>query len=55
LDQIFFMLRPWNPSLFIGGGWGWFCLHRGKMSALNSVRKDPNRWFKVGTMNCQIL
>jgi len=43
LDQIFFMLRPWNPPLFIGGGWGWFCLHRGKIWALNSVGKDPNR------------
>jgi len=53
-DPIFFFFMPWNPPLFIEDGRGQSCLHRRKLSALNSVRNDRNRWFKVGTMNCQI-
>jgi hypothetical protein len=29
-------------------------MHRGKMLALDSARKDLNRWFKVASMSCQI-
>jgi len=53
-DLIFSSLRPSNPPLFIDGGKGQSCLHWGKFSAFDSVGKDPNRWFKVGMMHCQI-
>jgi hypothetical protein len=36
-------------------GWKMYsCLHREKISALDSIGKDSNHWFKVSTMNCQI-
>jgi len=54
LDTIFFPLRAWNLPLFISGGIGQSCLHWGKIAALDSVGKDPNRWFKVGIPSCQI-
>jgi hypothetical protein len=53
-DPTFFMLRPWNPHLFIGGGIGFSCLHRGELSALDSAGKNLNRWFKVVILNYQI-
>jgi len=55
LDPIFFSLRPSNPPLFISGGRGKSYLHWGKLLALDSVEKDPNRWLKVGMMYCQIV
>jgi hypothetical protein len=36
---------------------GWkrvFLSSHGEISALDSVGKDLNHWFKVSTMNCQI-
>jgi len=54
LDPIFSSLRPSNPPLFIGGGRGQSRLHKGKLSALDSVGKDPNRWLKLGMVHCQI-
>jgi len=54
LDPIFSSLRPSNPPLFISGGRGQSRLHRGKISALDWVGKDPNRWFKVASLSCQI-
>jgi hypothetical protein len=54
LDPIFSSLRPSTLPLFIGGGRGQSRLHRDKISALDSVGKDPNRWLKVGMMHCQI-
>jgi hypothetical protein len=54
LDPIFSSLRPWNPPLFISGGRGQSCLHWVKLSALDLVGKDPNRWFKVGMVHYQI-
>jgi hypothetical protein len=47
-------LRPWNPSLFIGGGRGQSCLHWKKIASLDSIGKDPDRWFKVGVLSYQI-
>jgi len=41
LDPIFSSLRPSNPPLFIGGRRGQSLLHKGKISALDSVGKDP--------------
>ena len=29
-------------------------MHRVKMLALDSVGKDPNHWFKVASLSCQI-
>jgi len=54
LDLIFSSLRPSNPPLFIGDARGQVCLHYGKFSAFDSVGKDPNRWFKVSMVHCQI-
>ena len=53
LDPIFFSLRLSNPPLFIGGGRGKSCLHWKKNSALDSVEKDTNCWFKVDMVHCQ--
>jgi hypothetical protein len=54
LDSIFSSIRPSTPPLFIGGGRGQSCLYREKISALDYVGKDPNRWFKVASLSCQI-
>ena len=53
-DPIFSSFRPSNPPVFIGDGRGQSCLHCDKISALDLVRKDPNRWFKGGNVHCQI-
>ena len=53
LDLIFSSLRPSIPHLFIGGGRGQHCLHKGKIPALDSVGKNPNRWLKVGILSSQ--
>jgi len=55
LDPIFSSLRPSNPPLFIGGGRGQSFLQWRKISALDSDGKDPNRWLKVGMVQCQII
>ena len=54
LDPIFSSLRSSTEHLFIGSGRGSSRLHRGKISALDLVGKDPNRWFKVASLSCQI-
>jgi hypothetical protein len=50
LDPFFSSSRRSNPPLFIGGGRGYYCLHRGKISAIDSVGRD----LKVGMVHCQI-
>ena len=54
LHLIFFSPRPWNPSLFIGGGRGQSCLHEGKIFSPWFDWRHSNRWFKICTSNCQI-
>jgi len=54
LDPNFSSLKPWNPPLFIGGGKGQSCLCRGKIFSPWFDWKNPNRRFKVCTLNCQI-
>jgi len=50
-DPIFSSLRPLNPPIFIGGRRGQSRLHKGKISALDSVWKDLNCWLKVGMVH----
>jgi len=54
LDSMFFLSQAINAALFISGGRGKSCLHWEKISALDSVAKDPNRWFKLASLSCQI-
>ena len=54
LVPIFSSPRPGNPPLFIGGGREQSCLYQEKISALDSVGKDPNHCLKVGILSCQI-
>jgi hypothetical protein len=50
----FSSLRLWNPSLFIGGGRGTFCLMWCQILALDLTRKELNCQFKVAIMGYQI-
>jgi hypothetical protein len=54
LHSIFSSFRPWTAPSFIGGGREKSYLHWGKISALDSVGKDLNRWFKIGILSYQI-
>jgi len=54
LGPIFSSLRPWNSPLFIGSRRGQSCLHQEKISSPWFDWKNPNCWFKVCTLNCQI-
>jgi len=54
LDPLFSSLKSPIKPIFIGGGRGQSRLHRGKISALDSVGKDLIRWLKVGMVHCQI-
>jgi hypothetical protein len=49
----FLDLNAWNPLLFIGGGRVEFYLYWCQILALDSTRKDLNRWLKVVIMNSQ--
>jgi hypothetical protein len=53
LNPNFSSLRTWNPPLFIGS-WGQSCLHEGKIFSPWCDWKNPNRWFKMYTLNYQI-
>ena len=54
LNPIFSSFRSSNPPLFIGSAREKSFLHWEKLSALNSVGKDPNRWLKEGIVHFQI-
>ena len=53
LNLIFSSLGPSNPPLFIGGERRQSFSCWGKISALDSLGKDSNRWLKVGMVHCQ--
>jgi len=43
----FLCLNDRNPLLFIRGGRGTSCLYRGPILALDSSKKDLNRWLMI--------
>jgi len=59
---LFVNFRPWfllsqgmESTPIYKGGRGRFCLYWCQILAIDSNRKDLNRWFKVAIMKCQIL
>jgi hypothetical protein len=50
----FLLPQATKSTSILGGGRGKSFLHRGEITALDSVGKDPNRWFKLGMVHCQI-
>jgi len=49
---VFLALQCLKSTLFYRGGRGTSCLYWGPFLALDSTKKDLNRWLKVVIMSC---